>query len=199
MLWLSNLSQAFGLADTREHCIDSAQQVYERLLLRTPNQSVLAFDTLALLAKNDKGGIDQQKAKLLIKLFRPDRDGTLTKLDFVKSIDEVYKSIRMLSANVSNSFQIEKAVKRIINIFFYIVVGAICLSQLGVDPLQLFFSLSSALLAFAFMFGSASSKTFEGILFILVQSPYGKIWFDRLQSSVLFVFCLLTLPLLQLG
>lgn len=41
------------------------------------------------------------------------------------------------------------------------------------DPLALFLSLSSVILAFAFMIGSASSKYFEGILFILVRRPYG--------------------------
>jgi hypothetical protein len=41
------------------------------------------------------------------------------------------------------------------------------------DPLSLFLSLSSVILAFAFIIGSASSKYFEGILFILVRRPYG--------------------------
>jgi len=35
----------------------------------------------------------------------------------------------------------------------------------------LFLSLSSIILAFAFMIGSASSKMFEGWLFILLQRP----------------------------
>ena len=33
--------------------------------------------------------------------------------------------------------------------------------------------MSSVILAFAFMIGSASSKYFEGLLFILVRKPYG--------------------------
>ena len=41
------------------------------------------------------------------------------------------------------------------------------------DPLSLFLSLSSIIFAFAFMIGSASSKYFEGLLFILVRRPYG--------------------------
>ena len=41
------------------------------------------------------------------------------------------------------------------------------------DPLTLFLSMSSVILAFAFMIGSASSKYFEGLLFILVRRPYG--------------------------
>lgn len=135
-------------ADTREHCIESAQKVYDRLLLRTPNQTFLPFDTLAILAKDENGGIDQNKAKLLIKAFRPDRDGKLTKLDFVKSCDLVYKAIRLLSANISNSSQIDGAVEGIFNSIFYLVIGAITLAWLGVDPLQVFLSFSSVILAF---------------------------------------------------
>lgn len=41
------------------------------------------------------------------------------------------------------------------------------------DPLSLFISLSSVVLAFAFMIGSAAAKYFEGVLFILVRRPYG--------------------------
>lgn len=41
------------------------------------------------------------------------------------------------------------------------------------DPFALFLSLSSVILAFAFMIGSASSKYFEGVLFILARRPYG--------------------------
>lgn len=141
----------FGLflqADTRENCIASAQEVYDRLLLRTPNQDILPFSTLALLAKNDNDTIDQNKAKLLIQAFRPDRQGNLTKLDFVKSVDTVYKSIKLLNANISNTSQIESAVEGLMNTIFYIIIGAITLAGLGVDPLQVFLSFSSVILAF---------------------------------------------------
>jgi hypothetical protein len=47
------------------------------------------------------------------------------------------------------------------------------LIQMDFDPLALFLSLSSVILAFAFMIGSASAKYFEGLLFILVRRPYG--------------------------
>jgi hypothetical protein len=68
-------SYAFGPADTREACIESAQKVYTRLLLRTPGDNILQFLTIALLALQKDGTIDQQKAKDLVKLFRPDREG----------------------------------------------------------------------------------------------------------------------------
>lgn len=164
---------AFGPADTREACIDSAQKVYDRLMLRTPQLDILPFETLALLAKKEDGNIDKEKAKLLIRLFRPDRDGSLGKLEFVKSVDIIYKELRLLSANISNSSQMDAAVENLINVVFYIVLVAVIVYRLGEDPLGLFLSFSSVLLAFAFMFGKSSSKYFDGCLFILLQRPYG--------------------------
>ena len=53
--------------------------MYDRLLLRTPGADVLHFETLALLALDDDlESIDQLKAKDLVKLFRPDREGELS-------------------------------------------------------------------------------------------------------------------------
>lgn len=71
-------SFAFGPADTRENCIESAQNVYRRLLMRTPGEEVLQFETIAMLAEDESGFFDQDKAKELMKLFRPDRKGNLT-------------------------------------------------------------------------------------------------------------------------
>ena len=92
-------SGAFGLADTREHCIQSSQELYRRLLLNDPDQGEVSFETLALLGLKPDGSLDQDKLKEMIRLFRPDRDGTLGILEFAKSIDSVYIELRMLRAS----------------------------------------------------------------------------------------------------
>jgi hypothetical protein len=166
-------SFAFGPAYSREACIESSQAVYGRLMLGTPSEAVLPFETIALLALTETCEIDQQKAKDLVKLFRPDRQGYLTVLDFVKSVDSVYKEFRLLNASIENSSRIDKAFETLFNIPFYALVATMILIQLDFDPLALFLSLSSVILAFAFMIGSASAKYFEGLLFILVRRPYG--------------------------
>lgn len=116
----------------------------------------MPFGTLALLAKKADGSIDKEKAKDIIRAFRPDRDGTLGKLEWVKSIDVIYKEVRLLSANISNSSQMDAAVENLVNVVFYIVLGAIIVYRLGEDPVALFLSFSSVLLAFAFMVVSDS-------------------------------------------
>jgi hypothetical protein len=122
----------FGDASTRQNCVESAQEVYNRLLLLKPTEDVLQFETLALLAFDEGDNtIDQEKARDLVKLFRPDREGCLTILDFVKSVDSVYKEFRMLSASIQNSSQIDRAIESILNVVFYMTVGVIVLAAFG--------------------------------------------------------------------
>jgi hypothetical protein len=156
------------------------------LLLRTPGKSEIPFETLALLAKDEMGRIDQEKAKELIRVFRPDRDGRLGKLEFVKSVDVIYKELRLLSANISNSSEMDAAVHSLVNVIFYIVLGAIIVYRFGEDPMALFLSFSGIFLAFAFLIGKSSAKYFDGVLFMLVQRPYGRS--HVATSSVLIVF-----------
>lgn len=155
-------SLAFGLANNRESCIVSAQNVYERLLQSRPNEPVVNFrDTVALLAVDEDGDIEPHKMKELIQLFRPERDGQLSMIDFIRSIDSVYKQLRMLRASIANSGQIDHAFEVIFNWVFFILAACIILALLGFNPLALFLSLSSFVLGFAFMIGGASSKYFE--------------------------------------
>ena len=160
-------SISFGLADTRAHCVESSQGVYRRLMHYNPKNTsgILEFDALASLAKlgDDPTAvvIDSDKMKDLIRLFRPDRQGNLTMLDFVKSVDAVYKKLRLLRASINGSSQIDRATEFMINCLFYFTLFCIILARLKIDPLKFFLSMSSVILAFAFMIGSASAKYFE--------------------------------------
>jgi hypothetical protein len=155
-------SGSFGLADKRERCVASAQGVYERLLLKDNIiNGKLHFDTMAVLALKRNGELDPEKVKELIRTFRPDRDGGISMVEFVKSIDAVYKDLRMLRATVVASSKIDKALETMLNIFFYGSAFCIILSAYDFDPLALFLSISGIILAFAFMIGSASAKYFE--------------------------------------
>jgi hypothetical protein len=135
-------SVPFGPADTRETCVESAQNLYSRLMLLNPDEPVLPFDTLAVLAKDKDGEIKVDEMKNLIRLFRPDRNGNLTCVDFVKSCDEVYKEMRMLRASIANSGQVDHAFEILVNIMFYLIVGIVILVVLNVNPLSLFVSVS---------------------------------------------------------
>lgn len=90
-------------------------------------------------------------------------------IDFVKSTDAVYKEFRKLQASIENSGSVDRAFELLVNWAFYVILWCIMFYILGIDPLALFVSISSFAVGFAFMIGNASSKYFEGLLFILVR------------------------------
>ncbi|KAL7499239.1 hypothetical protein ACHAWT_010159 [Skeletonema menzelii] len=166
-------SHAFGLANTRELTITSAQAVYDRLMLAASDHQVLPFSTLAVLATAPDGTLIDGRIKSLIKLLRPDRQGNLTKLDFVKSIDEVYKQQRLLRASISSSNRIDNAFEKIVNCFFYFFLAIIGFTILGwANVWTVFLSFNTFFLGFSFLFGAAASNYFEGLLLIFVRRPY---------------------------
>lgn len=175
-------------------------QVYDRLMLAAGDDvQVLSFSTLAVLATAPDGTLIDGRIKSLIRLLRPDvstlvllyfvicvgailrfissslqRQGNLTKLDFVKSIDEVYKQQRLLRASISSSNRIDNAFEKIVNCFFYFFLAIIGFAILGwADGVWTFFlSFSTFFLGFSFLFGAAASNYFEGLLLIFVRRPY---------------------------
>lgn len=125
-------SYAFGLADTRDSTIRSAQELYLILRDATPLSDVIQFETIAEIALRQDGSIDEDKAKEAIRIFRPDREGNLTLIDFIKSIDSIYKEFRLLQASIQNSSKIDQAFESIFNVAFYGASITIILSQIGV-------------------------------------------------------------------
>lgn len=101
----------FGGSSTREECVSSSEAVYHRLLLSTPRREVLGFEVLVpLVFRDNMGELDEEMLSKLIDLFRPDREGILTLLDFAKSVDTVYKELKMLRANVANASKVRMTV-----------------------------------------------------------------------------------------
>ena len=70
---------AFGVADTREKCVECSQKLFQRLCKANPDKTnILMFDTIAMVALDEDGSLDETKLIELIALFRPTRDGELT-------------------------------------------------------------------------------------------------------------------------
>ena len=104
-------SKAFGLADSREHCIESAEEIFKCFVpTASPRPDTLQFEALSSIAEDpESGDLDEKMLKDLVKIFRPERDGTLKLIDFVRSIDRVYKDFRLLRASIRNSGHIDQA------------------------------------------------------------------------------------------
>mmetsp|Transcript_28640 Transcript_28640/g.69388 ORF Transcript_28640/g.69388 Transcript_28640/m.69388 type:complete len:686 (-) Transcript_28640:49-2106(-) len=175
-------SPAFGVARTRKEVIEGSEKLYESLLKKQqflessflpPHvPATLRFHTIALTALKSTGHFDEKLCKSLVKLFRPGRDGLVSKLEFCKSIDNQYKELRKLRASIVNEGKVNIASERIINAIFYGVMLVIGLGVLGIDPVALFGVMTSFILGFSFMISGASSDYFRGLLFITLQRPY---------------------------
>ena len=117
-------SVMFGPASTREACVESSQELYKRLMLRTPDEPLLPFESIALAGTDPNEETQRKRLKRLHRMFVPNKDGYLTPLDFIKSVDNVYKSLRMLRASIENSGQIDEAFEKIFN--RYVIRFVVC-------------------------------------------------------------------------
>jgi Ca2+-binding EF-hand superfamily protein len=103
-------SSAFGLANNRENCVQAAEALYKSFLRANAESDKLHFETLVESLRNPiTKEINEKQIKDLVKLFRPERDGTLDLIGFVRSVDQVYKDLRLLRASIRNSSQIDSA------------------------------------------------------------------------------------------
>lgn len=138
---------------------------------------MLLFSTIA-----EVSGDSKRKLKELDNIFTPNREGKLSRIDFIRvgsffvflhsvesaktlthrshfqpqCTDAVYREVRTLSANIDNSAVIDKAYEKILNAIFGVLVLIMALTIIGIDPFSLLLGLSSIFISFAFMIGSAS-------------------------------------------
>ena len=101
-------------------------------MLGFDDSSPLPFSVFSVLAIDEDGHLIDAKIKSLIRLFRPDREGKLSRLDFTKSVDTVYKELRLLRASIANSAQIDIAFEKIVNSFFYFFLVIVAVTILGI-------------------------------------------------------------------
>jgi len=165
-------SASFGIASTRRTCVNSAIRLYNKLLKLQNDGDVLRFATIAEVAMLNAKSADSQKMRHMLQVFRPDKDEVVTLVDFAGAVDNVYKKLTLLKRSIENAAAIDRAYEHMINAGFFTVVFVIVLAALGIDPLAFILALSSLIVSFAFMIGSAASNYFEGILLILLRRPY---------------------------
>lgn len=165
-------SRAFGPSSTRDECIASAQDTYQRLMCITPEANNLSFDVLALLAVDEAGVPDQKKLTILRRTFRPDRFNELNELAFVQSCDSVYRKLRYFRASVGNSSVIDRVIQDAMKALFYLLLILVACVIMHYNPWALLVSLSTLVVSMSFAVGAATSKFIEGVLLIVARRPY---------------------------
>ncbi|CAB9520719.1 expressed unknown protein [Seminavis robusta] len=166
-------SVAFGPARTRRECIKSSVRCYRRLLRFVPGESVLDFNVIGdLLAYDENNNPLEKKALALVNLFLPEKDNVIHQLEFVRSVDAVYKSLRFLRASIINSTKIDTVLENVFDMVFNGILAIIVMTLLGLNPWPLLVSFSTVMVSFAFSFGPSCAKYIEGMLMIAIRRPY---------------------------
>lgn len=165
-------SRSFGHAGTRDECIKSAEQTFERLMLQCPTKTKLSFNVLSVLATDEDGLPDQKKMNQLRRVFRPDRYNELSLLAFVQSYDTVYRKLRYFRASVGNNSVIDKVLGEGLDKIFYFLLLLIICVVMDYNPWTLLVSMSTLIVSFAFAVGPSASKYIEGMLLIAARRPY---------------------------
>lgn len=164
--------EAFGSVRTRDRCIAASHRLYWKLVKCLPGSTCINFDVLGLVAAEEDGTRDENKLKLVRKLFQPDANNELNLLAFVQSVDHIYKRARYLKSAYQNASAIDLELERILNILFYFVLTLILLSIMNFNPWPLLVSITSLLVSISFALGSSVSKYVEGVLLIAVRRPF---------------------------
>ena len=166
--------EAYGPASSREVAVQSAAEVFQRLLCLTPGTVTLKFQVLQMLAQDDAEGIKLNRGKLKIikRMFRPDADGELGEIDFIRACDILYKKLRFFRASVGNASVIDHVLESTVDAMFNFILLLVLMSVTGFNPWPLLVSLSTLLVSISFAVGSSASKYIEGILLIAVRRPY---------------------------
>jgi hypothetical protein len=88
-------------------------------------------------------------------------------LDFTKSVDTVYKELRLLRASIANSAQIDIAFEKIVNSFFYFFLVIVAVTILGIKiwSVSLEDDLRSLCLHFDIPKPNYDPSTFAGVSF----------------------------------
>ena len=154
--------EAFGPADNRDACIESANALYYRLMKLDPSGSHLAFEVLALaIAEEDVSEDYEMKKKAFRRLFRPDAKRELPLLAFVQSCDSVYRRLRYFIASVRNSSVLDKALEDTFNGLFFFVLALLLMSVMRFNPWPILVSVTSLLVSISFALGPSVSKYVE--------------------------------------
>ncbi len=138
-------SLAFGNAQSRKNGIESAQIVFRRLASKFKQHDTFPFvDVISGLACSSQSEFDRDKVVQLIRLFRPDRDGILSKSDFLKTVDTVYKNLRRLQLSFAAASTIYDTCDGVIDGVFYTFLGGLLLAAVVKNVSQhfLFYFLS---------------------------------------------------------
>tara|TARA_B100000482_G_scaffold122047_1_gene88241 strand:- start:22 stop:1068 length:1047 start_codon:yes stop_codon:yes gene_type:complete len=117
-------------------------------------------------------GVSKEVAQIIMDIFDVDKHGFADRDMIIDRVIEIYESRKNMQLTLGGSRSVLATLERMMLTALYIVLIFIVLAIFEQNVLEMWLTLSSFILAFAFMFGNSIRECFEGVIFIFITHPY---------------------------
>lgn len=114
----------------------------------------------------------QDKAGMAFEMLDADRDGAVTASDLRAAIIDVYRERRNLTNTIVDAQGVVAKLESIMGGIMHFAMLFAYLAVFDVNVGTLWITLSSAILAFAFVFGNSIKLVYENVIFLFVVHPF---------------------------
>jgi len=165
----SSFSPAFGSVETRQSLVDSAKKLYINLAsTQESHEDTLRFETIA--KASSLGSFDNRNC--VATVFTPDKDGTLSEMQFVESVEKVYKKLVCLYKASENATSIDAFLEGFVDGLFFVCSAFFFLAVFGLHSLALSLGAASLGLSLLVLSSAAVSSYIEGVVNVLFEREY---------------------------
>eukprot|EP00227_Mantoniella_beaufortii_P022117 CAMPEP_0197579570 /NCGR_PEP_ID=MMETSP1326-20131121/3552_1 /TAXON_ID=1155430 /ORGANISM="Genus nov. species nov., Strain RCC2288" /LENGTH=753 /DNA_ID=CAMNT_0043143083 /DNA_START=133 /DNA_END=2391 /DNA_ORIENTATION=+ len=117
-------------------------------------------------------GLPKEVQAKVMEVLDPDNKGAVSREQLVQRMGEIYERRRDLAKSLASTNSVLDTLERIVLSALYVVLLFIVLGIFGQNILEMWFTVSSMMLAFVFMFGNSIRLLFESVIFIFVVHPF---------------------------
>ena len=108
----------------------------------------------------------------IMEVLDTDNAGVLRREQIVRRFVEIYERRRDLAKSLASTTSVLATLERIILSALYFLLVFVVLGIFEQNIVEMWFTASSMLLAFVFMFGNSIKQLFESVIFIFVIHPF---------------------------
>ena len=117
-------------------------------------------------------GIPTEVRLKIMEVLDTDNAGVLRREQIVRRFVEIYERRRDLAKSLASASGVLATLERIILSALYFLLVFVVLGIFEQNIVEMWFTASSMLLAFVFMFGNSIKQLFESVIFIFVIHPF---------------------------
>ena len=117
-------------------------------------------------------GIPAEVRVKIMEVLDTENAGVLRREQIVRRFVEIYERRRDLAKSLASTTSVLATLERIILSALYFLLVFIVLGIFDQNIVEMWFTASSMLLAFVFMFGNSIKQLFESVIFIFVIHPF---------------------------